>query len=823
MAQEEQIPALDELAPYRYDKECYEVARSLAQQWPHLKEDAGFYVHPTRGPGDHGWNIASDGTIVDMTAAQHDYNGPEDEPEDDFEGEWPAPQHPEIISPDHPNYARYVSWTRHPEQSQVISHDRGEHVPGSSGYVDICPKCISSQGNGEGNQQQIDRPNDEIENQDDVQSRHTASKDELHVALSLPDEVADELHEWVEGQNWPEGFEPTPKDEYHITLLYVPEGHEEHRDDDWIREADGYWVETVGLDQFGDDAVVLRVDSPEVEQHADDLQDMAENRDLPLSRFPGGYKPHITLGYGSLPKYLHAPKLKFKSGPSTISTPRTSAAGHNLWHKRGDWGRGLVTPDGTIYTWPEEEMDHQQRWRALGLEEDNTKNFLVTPKSHISPNHDDTGELAQYVQEQTGMPPATDLDHYGSVWTQEYTDTLTVLTSILRDPAPDFPRESQTVGNSTAYWWEPNPGHAVIMAFGGSIDDRAFAEQYVKLQLEAYGYERTSFTVDGTEQKTAGWNEIMEKAKRLIMSGNVTMLRNGYNVIAGHVVGDHGEYNVEIGRDDPSSRAITTWTCECPWDQYAWQRTRQWKKYEGRPCSHVMALYWTSLSTPLDEDISPNQPQQPPLPGMPPGGHGAPAPSGQPQLAPNAPTPPGSPMPPSPMQQQGDQIIGQPTPAQAPLSQPPGSPDVLPPSPMEQLQMLQPPVPGTTPGGMPAPPGAVSVPGAKMPSPFNPIQYPGGTYSKIAAEEFQNGDIVRAATELFGVKEGRDGATDAGEYTAIPPGRRGEVLGQDPTTGFVDVIFPLDAGPMTSYHVRCFVEANEIVKVDGKTPFIGQR
>jgi 2'-5' RNA ligase len=749
-------------------------------------------------------------------------------------------------------------------------------------------------------QNQVDRPDDEIEDQNDA---HTASKDELHVALSLPDEVADELHEWVEGQDWPEGFEPTPKDEYHITLLYVPEGHEEHRDDDWIREADGYWVETVGLDQFGDDAVVLRVDSPEVEQHADDLQDMAENRDLPLSRFPGGYKPHITLGYGSLPKYLHAPKLKFKSGPSTISTPREATTNISNWD--------VVRPD-----------------------------------------------------------------------------TLTVLTSILRDPAPDFPRESQTVGNSTAYWWEPNPGHAVIMAFGGSIDDRAFAEQYVKLQLEAYGYERTSFTVDSTEQKTAGWNEIMEKAKRLIMSGNVTMLRNGYNVIAGHVVGDHGEYNVEIGRDDPSSRAITTWTCECPWDQYAWQRTRQWKKYEGRPCSHVMALYWTSLSTPLDEDISPNQPQQPPLPGMPPGGHGAPAPSGQPQLAPNAPTPPGSPMPPSPMQQQGDQIIGQPTPAQAPLSQPPGSPDVLPPSPMEQLQMLQPPVPGTTPGGMPAPPGAVSVPGAKMPSPFNPIQYPGGTYSRLAAqtrkqrlelaqsveqdmgqpdqseilhqfdngwsirrptvygdihregvmmsncwtprfwenpenmnryrtsfgmytdhhdpqdphlvdqnpdwtkplvgvrshpagyfslrdpdnlprvsfhydygypssmqgqhnsqpkpeyldmihdwsgqqnqpqprvaaaEEFQNGDIVRAATELFGVKEGRDGATDAGEYTAIPPGRRGEVLGQDPTTGFVDVIFPLDAGPMTSYHVRCFVEANEIVKVDGKTPFIGQR
>jgi 2'-5' RNA ligase len=667
-------------------------------------------------------------------------------------------------------------------------------------------------------QNQVDRPDNEIKDQNDT---HTASKDELHVALSLPDEVADELHEWVEGQDWPEGFEPTPKDEYHITLLYVPEGHEEHRDEDWIREADGYWVETVGLDQFGDDAVVLRVDSPEVEQHADDLQDMAENRDLPLSRFPGGYKPHITLGYGSLPKYLHAPKLKFKSGPSTISTPREAA---------------LTLPDRA----PLCAICGTSQEAAAGHYPLPTEDALRPEKSWICNNcyPDAPDWMKQRIMNEQFEAPETSEgleklhmqdsgldwnDPRNSSWAQEYPDTISVLASILRDPAPDYPRTSQKVGASTVHWWEPNPGHAVIMAFGGSIDDRAFAEQYVKLQLEAYGYERTSFTVDSTEQKTAGWNEIMEKAKRLIMSGNVTMLRNGYNVIAGHVVGDHGEYNVEIGRDDPSSRAITTWTCECPWDQYAWQRTRQWKKYEGRPCSHVMALYWTSLSTPLDEDISPNQPQQPPLPGMPPGGHGAPTPSGQPQLAPNAPTAPGTPMPPSPVQQQGDQIIGQPTPAQAPLSQPPGSPDILPPSPIEQLQMLQPPVPGSTPGGMPAPPGAVSVPGAKMPSPFNPIQYPGGTYSKIAAEEFQNGDIVRAATELFGVKEGRDGATDAGEYTAIPPGRRGEVLGQDPTTEFVDVIFPLEGGPMTSYHVRCYVEANEIVKVDGKTPFIGQR
>jgi hypothetical protein len=102
------VPSIDELTPHRYDRECYEVAGSIAQKYPHLKQDAGFYVHPERGAGDHGWNIAPDGTIVDMTAAQHDYNGPEDEPEDD--GPIAQPKHPEIVTPDMPEYSRYVSW-----------------------------------------------------------------------------------------------------------------------------------------------------------------------------------------------------------------------------------------------------------------------------------------------------------------------------------------------------------------------------------------------------------------------------------------------------------------------------------------------------------------------------------------------------------------------------------------------------------------------------------------------------------------------------------------------------------------------------------------
>jgi hypothetical protein len=116
--------------------------------------------------------------------------------------------------------------------------------------------------------------------------------------------------------------------------------------------------------------------------------------------------------------------------------------------------------------------------------------------------------------------------------------------------------------------------------------------------------ERRSFELDRVAKMRheASWPDVMAKAKRMIQDGRVTLHRNGYNNIVATVIGDHGVYQPEISRDDPNSRAISQWTCECDWDQYAWGRTRQWKKYEGRPCSHVLATYWKALSTPLDED-----------------------------------------------------------------------------------------------------------------------------------------------------------------------------------------------------------------------------
>jgi len=118
----------------------------------------------------------------------------------------------------------------------------------------------------------------------------------------------------------------------------------------------------------------------------------------------------------------------------------------------------------------------------------------------------------------------------------------------------------------------------------------------------------------GAMQHQSAWGDIVAKAKRLIQSGKVTILHNTANAVYGHVVGDHGEYETSISRTDPTTSIIEMWTCTCPWDQFAFQRTRKWKKYEGRVCSHVLATYWKAKSTPLDDGTEPTPDGEPPKP-----------------------------------------------------------------------------------------------------------------------------------------------------------------------------------------------------------------
>jgi hypothetical protein len=74
------------------------------------------------------------------------------------------------------------------------------------------------------------------------------------------------------------------------------------------------------------------------------------------------------------------------------------------------------------------------------------------------------------------------------------------------------------------------------------------------------------------------------------------------NVVQGQVEGDNGTYDIIIYRDGINNIRKSGWECGCDWGKYAWQRTRQWKKLEGRPCSHIMAAMWQSWSEPFTSD-----------------------------------------------------------------------------------------------------------------------------------------------------------------------------------------------------------------------------
>jgi hypothetical protein len=216
---------------------------------------------------------------------------------------------------------------------------------------------------------------------------------------------------------------------------------------------------------------------------------------------------------------------------------------------------------------------------------------------------------------------------------------------------------------------------------------------------EAVDLDPASYEPAPAFSKVAAWKDLMEKAKRLKDQGRVHILNNQSDHVIGRVEGDHGTYTTQIWRQDPNSRAITMWDCECPWDQYAWQRTRQWKKYEGRPCSHTLALFWTAQQTAAQQpQVSPDQMQ---LPGM-----------GQPPtVPPPAPYQPGAPYPPEGL-----------PPEQLPH---PGTEPVLPRGPWEPTPQ-QPLVPPVGPPGAPLAPGAQPVPQGMQIDPRVLRNAPGG-------------------------------------------------------------------------------------------------
>jgi 2'-5' RNA ligase len=151
----------------------------------------------------------------------------------------------------------------------------------------------------------------------------TAASDWFAPSYMVPDETKHAIHEWAHTLPWPLGSRMAPPDRYHVTGVYSPSGFGDPSHHDWAESHSGltYPVQTTGVESFsppkvGEQApVVMRVHHPQLEADTERLMDEAQQRGLPVSRFPGGYKPHITLGYSPTPLEVEHPNMNFEVGP----------------------------------------------------------------------------------------------------------------------------------------------------------------------------------------------------------------------------------------------------------------------------------------------------------------------------------------------------------------------------------------------------------------------------------------------------------------------------------------------------------------------------
>lgn len=149
--------------------------------------------------------------------------------------------------------------------------------------------------------------------------------DEFCIAFQIPHEVKNKIANWASQLDLDGELEDP--ESYHCTVLYSPAGWHDESHHDWVKQypLNGLPMSAWKLELFGpeEDTLVLRLKSDETSRWAVRLMDEAEERGLEISRFDGGYKPHITIakGVSSIPD-TDPFKLKFRSGPLFLYDPR---------------------------------------------------------------------------------------------------------------------------------------------------------------------------------------------------------------------------------------------------------------------------------------------------------------------------------------------------------------------------------------------------------------------------------------------------------------------------------------------------------------------
>jgi 8-oxo-dGTP pyrophosphatase MutT (NUDIX family) len=90
---------------------------------------------------------------------------------------------------------------------------------------------------------------------------------------------------------------------------------------------------------------------------------------------------------------------------------------------------------------------------------------------------------------------------------------------------------------------------------------------------------------------TASWMDVQAKARRIRSEGHVKIVSSSNLYVVGEVKGDHNVYETQLNYV-VGSKKVADWACGCKWASYTWGRSKPFARFEGRLCSHALALQY---------------------------------------------------------------------------------------------------------------------------------------------------------------------------------------------------------------------------------------
>ena len=156
------------------------------------------------------------------------------------------------------------------------------------------------------------------------------------------------------------------------------------------------------------------------------------------------------------------------------------------------------------------------------------------------------------------------------------------------------------------HWWlENEDGRHLDITAGQFADPYPYENGKGKGFLTAQPSKRAQVVIDRVQGRTAtkrlasglvvaSWQDVQAKAHRIYKEGGIRIISVTGLYVTAHVQGDDAVYETTLQRG--KSGSIDQWTCSCPWFAYSFGRSGRWKRYEGRMCSHALALQYQAQS-----------------------------------------------------------------------------------------------------------------------------------------------------------------------------------------------------------------------------------